>query len=101
MDKLEILERAINEQKTISFDYKWEWVRTWNPHAIFSSSAGNMNIDIYQINWYSNTNQKIPGWRPFSLAKIEDIDISESPFTIADGYSSNSPKYEKAYCKIQ
>ena len=102
MQILEQLEQAINEQKTISFDYKWEWIRVWNPHTIFvHSSTWNVLIDIYQIDWYSTDNETIPWWKQFSLTKITNIVISNNEFGIAEWYVSNSPKYEKAICKIK
>jgi predicted DNA-binding transcriptional regulator YafY len=102
MNTLELLENAINEQKTISFDYKWEWVRIWNPHTIFAhSSTWNVLIDIFQIDGYSTDNETIPWWKQFSLTKITNINISDSTFIIAEWYVSNSPKYEKVICKIK
>lgn len=102
MDTLEQLEKAINEQKTISFDYKWEWIRIWNPHAIFSHiTTNNITVDIFQINWFSSDKQNIPDWRPFLLKSISNIIILESNFLIAEWYNSNSEKYDKAICKIK
>ncbi len=102
MKILEQLEQAIMEQKTISFDYKWEGIRIWNPHAIFSHiSTGNVTVDIFQFDGYSSDKQKIPDWRPFLLKSISDVNILDEKFEIAEWYSSNSEKYNKAISKIK
>lgn len=102
MNTLEVIEKAIKEQKTIEFDYKYEGLRIWNPHAIFSHiSTNNITVDIYQISWYSSDKQKIPDWRPFLLKDITFINILDKSFDIAEWYNSNSPKYAKAINKIK
>ncbi len=102
MDTLEQLEEAINEQTIISFDYKWEWIRVWNPHTIFAhATTWNVLIDVFQTDWYSTHNETIPWWKQFSLGKITNIIIFENNFDIDEGYVSNSPKYEKAICKVK
>lgn len=108
MKKLELISMAIENRKTIVFEYskegKTKGKRVGNPHAIFiHPTTNNTSVDIFQIDGVSDTKQQIPGWRPFLFDFIENVEISDMSFEIATGYDSNptSGKYNKLICKIK
>lgn len=63
-----------------------------SPHAIYVSSTGKTNLDAFQYDGFSKTGN-LPAWRIFTLSKIENLQISDEKFEIADGYDVNSDKY--------
>lgn len=108
MTTLTILKTAIENKQQISFEYIKEdevsGVRYGNPHAVFlNKTTDNPTADIYQTDWASSTKQQIPGWRPFILDSIQNIQLLDTTFEIAQGYSSNpkSGRYDKVLAKIQ
>lgn len=108
MTTLATLKTAIENKQQISFEYIKEdevsGIRYWNPHAVFlNKTTDNPTADIYQVDGVSSTKQKIPGWRPFILDNIQNVQLLETTFDIAEGYSSNpkTGRYDKVLAKIQ
>lgn len=108
MNNNDILKQAIEEMKSIEFEYnkdgKIRGKRIGNPHAVFINiSTDNMTVDIFQTGGVSDTQQTIPDWRPFLLAFLENIRILDNHFEIAEGYDSNpvSGRYNKVICKVR
>lgn len=108
MDTLTLLQKAIENQKSIEFRYlkpgKANGVRYGDPHAIFMHpSTNNTTVDIFQTGGDSETKQRIPDWRPFILEFIKEIKILNINFDIAKGYESNptSGKYTKIIAKVK
>lgn|GEM_PF-1411925 len=107
MSLLELLSKAIDSRKPISFEYnvshKVSGVRFGHPHAIFSHpTTNNVMFHIYQTHGVSDTKDKLPGWRQPILEHITNIIIleDEESFLIAEGYKPNSPLYAKVFTKI-
>lgn len=101
MNQLEALTKAIRDKKVIKFNYKLEWVRTWNPHALYKHiKTRNILLDLYQTNWYSSSNEKIPWWREFDITEISILDISDKIFTTNNFYNPNSERYNNYIEKI-
>ena len=108
MNTLETLKVAIENKQQISFEYvreeEVEWIRYGNPHAVFlNKTTDNPTVDIYQTHGASSDKQKLPGWRPFILDYIQNVQLLEETFEIAEWYSSNpkSGRYDKILAKIQ
>jgi hypothetical protein len=105
MDTLEILTLAIREKKQISYEYfapdRANGVRIGNPHAIFVSSADNVNIDIYKINGVkTDTTKPLPAWRQYKVKDIKNVVILNTAFSTAAGYNPTSKQYARAMIKI-
>lgn len=101
MNILEQLEIAINEQKSIEFDYMWEWIRVWNPYAVFSESKSNsVVVDVFQFAWFRNNDQIVPEWRPFLLKNISSVYVLNERFIVLPWYDADSERYRKAIYKI-
>lgn len=86
---LETLKVAIKNKQKISFEYHKDpttnGVRYGNPHAIFiNKTTNNPTIDIYQTSGDCSDKQKIPGWRPFVLDYIQNIQLLNDNFEIAE-----------------
>lgn len=98
---LKTLAIAIKEKKIIKFDYKLEWMRLWNPHAVYNHiKTWNILLDLYQTNWYTNSNEKLPWWREFNINEISKINILSDTFNITNWYNSNSERYNDYINKI-
>ena len=93
-------------RKPISYKYNKEGrangIRYGNPHAVFLSSANNINIDIWKTSGVRSDDKPIPDWKVYTIKHMEEITILEDQpdFPITDGYKPNSPKYERAFAKV-
>jgi predicted DNA-binding transcriptional regulator YafY len=101
MNTIDILTEAIKEKKVVEFNYKWEGIRKWNPHAIYKhGNTENIILDLYQVSWYSSTYEKIPWWREFSIENISSVNILNETFNVNDWYNTNSDRYKNSIIKI-
>ncbi|OGU40120.1 MAG: hypothetical protein A2X61_06970 [Ignavibacteria bacterium GWB2_35_12] len=106
MDTLELLKKAIELRKPITYEYNAPdraiGPRLGNPHAIFISTSGNMNIDIYKLDGVRSTPDKLPAWRQYKVKNIENviIHVEENIFEIAPGYNPVSKQYSRVIKKI-
>ncbi len=91
--------QAINNRNLINFTYDNRPIRSAAPHAIYISSANNECLDAFQYDGYSKSGN-LPAWRNFKLEKINNLEILEEKFDIADGYKSHSSKYNNYIHKI-
>jgi len=99
MSNREILIEAIKSKKMVDFSYEYKPISRAAPHAIYISSKGNENLDAFQYGGFSKSGN-LPAWRNFSLLKIMNLKMLNKKFKIADGYRSNSSKYNKYIYKI-
>lgn len=95
----ELLIKAIDSRKLVNFNYEDKPIRKAAPHAIYISTANNINLDAYQFDGYSESGN-LPDWRNFILSKIQNLEILDENFKVAPGYKSDSPKYNRAIHKI-
>ena len=105
MDTLEILTLAIREKKQISYEYsapdRANGARIGNPHAIFVSSADNVNIDIYKIDGVKTDPTKpLPAWRQYKVKDIKNVVILKTVFSTAEGYNPTSKQYSRVIVKV-
>ncbi len=105
MDVIEILTLAIQQRKRIRFEYELVGravgARIGHPHAIFISTADNINIDIHKIDGLRTAPIKdFPHWRQYKIKHIVNVIILEEEFTVADGYNPNSKQYARVISKI-
>lgn len=99
MNNQEVLIEAINSKRLVNFSYENQPIRRAAPHAIYISTAGNKNLDAYQFDGYSQSGN-LPDWRNFLLEKIQNLEILNESFEVAQGYKSYSPKYNRSIHKI-
>ncbi len=95
----ELLKSAIQERRFVNFHYEDQPIRKAAPHAVYYSTAGNLNLDAFQYDGYSKTG-RLPDWRNFTLDKIRNLEILEETFEIAHGYNPRSSKYSRFVCKV-
>jgi hypothetical protein len=107
MDTLDILIKAIQLQKSISYEYNAPGraigVRFGNPHAIFVSTTENVNIDIFKIDGVKTDPSKpIPAWRQYKVKHMENVSIlvDDNEFEIAVGYNPTSKQYANVIAKV-
>jgi hypothetical protein len=105
MEIIEILTLAIQKKKQISYEYELEGkavgVRIGNPHAIFISSAENVNIDIHKIDGVrTDPSKELPAWRQYKVKHMVNVKILEPDFLIAEGYNPTSKQYTRVIAKI-
>lgn len=99
MNNQEILIGAIDSRRLVNFSYENQPIRRAAPHAIYISTAGNTNLDAYQYDGYSQSGN-LPDWRNFLLEKIQNLEIINENFEIAQGYKPYSSKYSRSVHKI-
>lgn len=105
MDTIDLLTSAIQQRKQVSYEYESPGrvigVRIGNPHAIFISTAGNVNIDIFKIDGVKTDPSKpLPAWRQYKVKDIKNVIILDKPFVTADGYNPTSKQYARVIAKI-
>jgi len=94
-----IITEAIENCKLIEFSYKDE-VRIVEPYTFGVSSTGKDVLSAFQVEGGSTSSDDL-GWRLFSIAKIDNIKISDSRFQpIRDGYNSNDSRMKKIYVTV-
>jgi len=84
------LRRAIESKSQIRINYENKGHRIVCPHVMYISSAGNKNLDAYQMSGYSETSSNIPGWREFCLAKITELTVLNDSFEAANKYNPDN-----------
>jgi len=104
MEQIEIIKKAIQSRKPISFEYnkqgKTTGKRIGNPHTIYiHSGTGNVLVDLYQTDGVSDSansgEKELPSWNRFDIEYMNNIIILEnySDFDIAPGYNPYSDRY--------
>lgn len=92
---------AIRAKRKMRMNYNQEGHRLVCPHVLYYSASGNKLVDVYQVSGYSNHPEKIPGWRPFYVSEITEINILDETFDIADGYNPyDTDRYHTIIAKI-
>lgn len=109
MDIISVLTKAINERKTISYEYnkpgKTPGERIGNPYAIYNASTGNINAHIVQTSGVSDSTDKqpLPSFRTHLIDQLSNVQILEDkpPFSPDfSGYNSDSDMYNDAIAKV-
>lgn len=67
--------------------------RTVHPHVLYRTSTGKICVDSYQMDGPSSSGGPLPDWRPFNVARIDNLEILDGRFDIAPGFDLASPKY--------
>jgi hypothetical protein len=106
MEWIEVLTEAIRLKKPISYEYEAPeraiGIRYGNPHAIFISTSGNVNIHIYKTGGVSSDTKPIPCWKEYKVVQIRNVVLLaiEPAFDIATGYNPISKLYLRMIAKI-
>ncbi|MBK8055666.1 MAG: hypothetical protein IPK35_20930 [Saprospiraceae bacterium] len=114
MTNLELLIKAIETKKPVSFEYNKEGktpgVRTGNPHILYvqqytdTTKPKNSKVDLWQTSGVTDTSdtKPLPSWRNFFFSDLINIVIHEdhSQFEIAEGYNPESDRYKEVIAKI-
>lgn len=112
LEKINILENAINTKTPISFEYikEWKisWVRVWNSHAIYNFKSKNweksIKVHIVQTWWVSDSKSEnpFPDFRQFDLENMKNITLlkDKSIFNVDENYNPNWNWYDEYIAKI-
>ncbi|HLG36349.1 MAG TPA: hypothetical protein VI757_15835 [Bacteroidia bacterium] len=109
MDNLEILTKAIQLQKPISFEYNAPkhvvGKRYGNPYAVYIDvGTNNILMDIYRTSGAQTPPIKkpLPDWKRYLVDYLSEIKVleEENSFEIRHDYKPNSPRYAKSLVKI-
>jgi hypothetical protein len=94
----DVLRNAISNHWEIEMLYAkkpGEGRRVCRPHVLFETAGGNLVLDAYQVGGYSSGG-RLPEWRAFDVAFIEDVAPTGRRFEPAPGYHpDNATKYFK------
>lgn len=107
--KIEILKDAIEQRKSISFEYEKQGepvgVRIGKPHALYrfisKLSEESIKLDLFQTGGVTRT--ELNEWKQLNICYLSDIKIinSSGSFQIASGYDPSSSRYLDYIAKIQ
>ena len=106
---MEVLRDAIERQKPVSFEYQNpkkpnepKGRRVGNPHAIYATAPGNINVDLYQTSGAAlPTSVEFPVWRDYALKYISNAEIiEEQSFEISEDYKPYNQKYARKFIKL-
>jgi len=67
--------------------------RTVHPQVLFRTSTGQLCVDCYQVAGHTSSGGSLPGWRSFSVAEIDLIEMIDGSFRPAPGLDLASAKY--------
>jgi hypothetical protein len=74
----EMVVRATLEHRVLRFTYKGR-PREVEPHLVGTHEAGEPLLVAYQTGGES-TSGELPGWRTFTTAEVESVEIGEAAF---------------------
>lgn len=97
MTTTDVIKQAIAERRTVQLEYPKHGaigLRTCDPHILFESSTGKIQVDCWQAAGPSSSGGPLPDWRPFTVAEITRCSLTDARFEIADGYNpANRDRY--------
>ncbi|HEU5282150.1 MAG TPA: WYL domain-containing protein [Gammaproteobacteria bacterium] len=91
MNTAKIIDQAISEKKTITFEYDGH-SRTVEPHH-YGTLGGSLQLHGYQVKGGS-VSGKVPNWRNFKLDKIDKLAKNDVVFEPESTYNPLNSKYE-------
>lgn len=95
-----ILVESIQRRRIVDFDYNG-FHRVVAP-CLYGKHTGNGNLILvgYQVGGKSESSA-IPGWRSFTVGKIQNIVVGEEYFSVnPPQYNSNDGRFNPIYAKI-
>ena len=100
---LEKIFQAINERKTITFEYKKpnkeNARRIGNPHIVYYRDKGmeKLWLDLYQISGASDSvsegTTEFPHWVTLEYELISNVELTADIFQPADDYQQHSSRF--------
>lgn len=102
MDAERTIREAIATRAPLALKYDGDRgpTRTVHPQVLFRTAEGQLCVDCYQVAGYSSSGKPLPGWRDFSLARIERIEITVGSFGAAPGLNLAAPKYARILAHV-
>ena len=96
----ELICKAINERKAISFYYKCQ-KRIVEPFTLGTlETTSNLSLSAWWIGGYSET-QKSPHWRLYTVSKISNLRIENIiASNYHNGYNSNDSRMKLIICTV-
>jgi hypothetical protein len=75
-------------------------IRTVHPQVLFLTAAGQLCVDCHQVAGYTSSGKPLPGWRDFTVAKIERVELTAGSFGTAPGLNLDAPKYARVLAHV-
>jgi len=96
-DVLELLKKAINEQRYASVRYHEGGARVVEPHAAYKDEQGRLMVDCYQTGGYSASGRKPPFWKRLRVNKIASVSLLDDTFEprLTEGFKPTKPRYKQ------
>jgi len=85
-----IITAAIHGKRRLHVQYKGQAARVIEPHLLYRTGSGRFVMQAYQVSGYTSGRRKPPFWRPFQLAKVTAVHVTDDLFVprIAEGYGA-------------
>lgn len=95
MDAEQTIRKAIAARTSLALEYDGDRGpnRTVHPQVLFRTSTGQLCVDCYQVAGHTSSGGPLPGWRSFTLAEIDRVEIIDGSFGRAPGLDLCAPKY--------
>lgn len=94
------LVKAVRERQVLKLVYNGH-ARVVEPHAYGVAATGEVVLHAFQIEGGS-TSKPPPGWRTFSVALIEKLEVTEARFSQArPGYVPGEPVMEMVWAALE
>ncbi len=96
---LELLRRAIKEQRCAAIRYAEGGVRVAEPHAAYKNEDGEAYVDCYQTGGFSSSGRRPPFWKRMRIRKIADVSLLQDTFAprLSEGFDPKRPRYERTH----
>lgn len=95
-----LLCEAIRARCTVSLWYDGGQ-RECAPFAIGISTAGNINVRLWQISGFTTSKERLPGWRMFIVAKICNLTLLHQTFLeIPSGYNPKDKQLQVIWLSV-
>ena len=98
MNKLDMLRKANQNKKTVSFNYG-DHPRTVEPYH-YGMCGNKEQLSAYQIAGSSRSGQ-MSGWKNFKIVQIKNLSINKESFIPRKDYDPFDPKYAKIMLRVE
>jgi len=67
--------------------------RTVHPQVLYLDAGGTLLVDCWQLSGPSKSGGRLPDWRAFELARIEQVEVLDGGHGPAPGLNLQASKY--------
>lgn len=94
---LDVVKRAIREQRCAALRYGDGGARVVEPHAAYQDENGDTYVDCYQTGGFSASGRSPPFWKRLRLRKVVEASLLQDTFAprLSEGFDPTKPRYAR------